>query len=205
MTRHLVLCKQRKSRLRMLSGDQGSKKTVFHLLVEGRYLHGYWIHIEAPIDATLKYLDSFLRRTWLDCCGHLSAFTIEGKTYLSKPAEDEKDMDVQLGEILRSKIRFYHKYDFGTTTELTLRVVSEREEKTRGKSVQVLARNDPPSITCSCGKIATQVCSVCISSCEDWLCDECARKHRCGEESLLPVVNSQRVGMCGYTGQGYKT
>jgi len=201
MTRHLVLCKQR-SRFRILSDDHGSKKTVFHLLVEGRYLPEYWIHIEAPIDATLKDLDGFLRRTWLECCGHLSTFAIEGKTYLSEPAEDEKDMDVPLGEILRPKIRFYHKYDFGTTTELTLRVLSERGEKTRGKSVQVLARNDPPSITCSCGKIATRVCSVCISSYEGWLCDECARKHGCGEGSLLPVVDSPRVGMCGYTGQG---
>jgi len=33
-----------------------------------------------------------------------------------------------------------------------------------------------------------------------WLCDECAPKHKCGEDMLLPVVNSPRVGKCGYTG-----
>jgi hypothetical protein len=28
----------------------------------------------------------------------------------------------------------------------------------------------------------------------------CAGGHECGEEMLLPVVNSPRVAMCGYTG-----
>jgi hypothetical protein len=35
---------------------------------------------------------------------------------------------------------------------------------------------------------------------EGWLCDECAVGHECGEEMLLPVVNSPRVGVCGYVG-----
>jgi hypothetical protein len=110
-------------------------------------------------------------------------------------------MDVALGEVLSPRMKFYHEYDFGTTTELTLRVVSERKGEFKGKSIQVLARNDPLTIICgSCRKIATQVCSQCIWSGEGWLCDECAPKHECGEDMLLPVVNSPRVGMCGYTG-----
>jgi hypothetical protein len=27
-----------------------------------------------------------------------------------------------------------------------------------------------------------------------------SEEHECGEEALLPVVNSPRMGMCGYTG-----
>ncbi|MDI6903856.1 MAG: hypothetical protein QMC77_09015, partial [Methanocellales archaeon] len=53
----------------------------------------------------------------------------------------------------------------------------------------------------SCGKTATRVCTQCVWSGEGWLCDECAGKHECGEDMLLPVVNSPRVGMCGYTGE----
>ncbi|MBV1730429.1 MAG: hypothetical protein KUA33_09465 [Methanobacterium sp.] len=75
--------------------------------------------------------------------------------------------------------------------------MSEQEGEAKGKSIQLLARNDPPLIACeSCGKIGTQVCAECAT----WLCDECAHKHECGEDMLLPVVNSPRVGMCGYTG-----
>lgn len=161
------------------------------------------MHLEAPADGTLEYLDRFLRDTWLECYGHLSAFTIEGRTYASDASEEMEDesIDVELGEVLSVGTKFYHEYDFGTTTELALRVASEREGEFRGKFIQLLARNDPPSITReSCGRIATQVCSGCIWSGEGWLCDECAGEHGCGEEMFLPVVNSPRVGMCGYTG-----
>ena len=46
------------------------------------------------------------------------------------------------------------------------------------------------------------VCTECVFDDGGWLCETCAVKHECGEEMLLPVVNSPRVGMCGYTGPG---
>jgi len=91
------------------------------------------------------------------------------------PNGTETEVNVALGEILSPRIKFKHEYDLGTTTELTLRVVSEGRSEIKGKSIWLLARNDPPSITCeSCGKIATQVCTECVWSGEGWLCDECA-------------------------------
>jgi hypothetical protein len=205
MTKHLASCKQGKAvpDTSLLSKQQFKKTKTFHLVVEGRDLPEYWMHIEAAAEAKLADLDGFLRDTWLECCGHLSAFTIEGKTYMSNPDEEMGDegMDVMLDEVLRPKIKFLHEYDFGTTTDLVLRVVAERESEIRKKSIRVLARNDSPSITCdSCGKAATHVCSQCIYEGEGWLCDACAGTHECGEEMLLPVVNSPRVGMCGYSG-----
>jgi len=204
MTRHLKSCKQKKGERGKTSCSKTPRKTKsFHLVVEGRYEPEYWMHLEIPASAKLEVLDGFLRQTWLECCGHLSAFTIEGERYSSWPMEEygEKGMNVALGEILSPRIKFKHEYDFGTTTELTLRVVSEGKSEIKGKSIWLLARNDPPSITCeSCGKIATQVCTQCIWSGGGWLCDECAGEHECGEEMFLPVVNSPRVGMCGYSG-----
>ena len=208
MTKHLELCKQRKAVSEAPSYQWRSQKTkILHLVVEGRYNPEYWMHLEAPADATLEDLDGFLRDTWLECCGHLSAFKIEGKRYMSEPDEqsDDEDMNVPLGKALSPSMKFHHEYDFGTTTELTLRVLSERRVKIRGRSIQLLAKNDPPSITCGlCGKIATQVCSVCVWSGEGWLCDQCAGEHKCGEEMLLPVVNSPRVGICAYAGQAMR-
>ena len=67
--------------------------------------------------------------------------------------------------------------------------------------VRVLARNDAPVLPCDvCGKEATHVCTRCIYDDQGWLCDACVAEHECGEEMLLPVVNSPRVGMCGYEG-----
>jgi hypothetical protein len=31
--------------------------------------------------------------------------------------------------------------------------------------------------------------------------DVCVKDHECGEEMLLPMANSPRAGVCGYTGQ----
>jgi len=200
MTKHLKSCKQRKSALETTSEKrklQGTKS--LHLVVEGRDLPEYWMHLSVAANVTLEDLDDFLRDIWLECCGHLSAFTIEGKRYSIHPMKEygERSMKSALGNVVGIGMKFYHEYDFGTTTELTLRVMSEQEGEAKGKSIQLLARNDPPLIACeSCGKIATQVCAECAR----WFCDECAHKHECGEDMLLPVVNSPRVGMCGYTG-----
>lgn len=48
----------------------------FHLVIEGRYAKAYWMHVAAPLAAPLSKLDRFLRDTWLECCGHLSAFHV---------------------------------------------------------------------------------------------------------------------------------
>jgi len=70
------------------------------------------------------------------------------------------------------------------------------------KPIQILARNTPPIIPCDvCGELATSLYTQCIYEDKGCLCDTCAKNHTCGEEMLLPVVNSPRVGVCGDTGQ----
>ena len=200
MTRHLQKCLTSKD----VFGTP-PKTRVFHLVVEGRYAREHWLHLDATANARLQSLDDFLRDIWLECCGHMSAFTIEGESYMSGGPYAElgdRGMSARLGDVLRSGIVFEHAYDFGTTTHLRLKVVSDREGEMRGEPIRLLARNEPPSIACGvCGKPATQVCSQCIYEGEGWLCEQCAQEHECGEDMLLPVVNSPRVGMCGYTGQ----
>ena len=203
MTRHLEKCAQRVDAA--TPGNQKAAKAtrLVHLLVDGRDQPQYWMHLELPAEATLQNLDDFLRRTWLECCGHLSKFELAGVSYASYPDREfgDKSMRMQVGGILSPGQQFFHEYDFGTTTELRLKVVAEREGAAKGKSIQVLARNEAPLISCQvCGKPATEVCSQCIYEGGGWLCDTCAEEHVCGEEMLLPVVNSPRVGMCGYTG-----
>jgi len=216
MTNHLMSCKERKTTLIKPSSGQKPRrqdKKIFHLLVEGAHRPEYWMHLEVPADATLKALDNFLREIWVECCGHLSAFTIGNVRYERETGGVDaiwtmifgrgiptRSMNVRMGSVLHSGLKFDYEYDFGTPTYLKLRVLSEREGYI--KSIQILARNDPPQITCEvCGKAATQVCSQCIWEDKGWLCDMCAREHECGEDMLLPVVNSPRVGMCGYTGE----
>jgi hypothetical protein len=190
--------------------DNGMAR-ILHIVVQGRYSPEYWMHLEVAANAKLKVLDNFLRDIWLECCGHLSAFTIGGIRYESDLDKDslfysdfkDKSMNYKIGSVLGTGMKFIHEYDFGTTTELALKVVSERIGEPLDEPVQIMARNDPPKIPCmECGELATQVCAQCIYDGEGWLCDKCGKKHKCGEDMLLPVVNSPRVGMCGYTGDG---
>lgn len=203
MTRHLKLCKQNNA-VPITSSEKRNKQEMktFHLVVEGRHSSAYWMHLEADGEATLHDLDRFLRDIWLECCGHMSAFTIGEETYISGEAEGPKSMYLALGDVLSPGLKFHYKYDFGTTTKLALRVVKEQTGVPGNESIYIMARNDALAIVCdSCEETATQICAQCIySEGGAWFCDKCARAHECNEEMFLPVVNSPRVGMCGYTG-----
>lgn len=184
-----------------LEGERDGETELFHIGVDGLYNPEYWLHIEIPANAGLRDLDQFLRDVWLECCGHLSAFRVEGVTYYSEPSAGERGMNVQLAEIMSVGSEFYHIYDFGSSTELGLRVVSKRKGKIGREKVRVLARNNPPDVRCKCGKKARWVCTLCLEEDSNaWLCDDCSKEHKCGEEMFLPVVNSPRVGVCGYEG-----
>jgi len=204
MAPHLKLCMENEAGSGKAGPGAGARKNkTFYLLVEGRYCRDYWMYVEAAADAQLATLDEFLRNIWLECCGHMSAFTIRGKTYSVAPMAEFDDlaMGVELSEVLTAGMCFEHEYDFGSTTHLTLKVVGAGEGRIKGRSVRVLAINEPPFIPCSsCGKPATRICGECAWSDKGWVCDECAQGHECGDDMFLPVVNSPRVGVCGYTG-----
>ncbi len=208
MTRHLESCEQRVAiQAEARSHQQAQKTRAFHLVVEGYRLPMYWMHLEVSAGTTLATLDHFLRDTWLECCGHLSAFTIGGVRYSVDAAIYEwdmgsKNMQVPLDQVLHPGQTCSYEYDFGSTTELTLKVISEREVPAKKKAIEILARNNLPLVSCDvCGKPATTTCTQCIYEDKGWLCDACAKDHECGEEMLWPMVNSPRAGVCGYTGQ----
>lgn len=207
ITRHLASC--RKAAGEKMSGAR--EQNVFHIVIEAKYIPHYWLHVDMPGKARLRDLDEFLRNTWLECCGHLSMFTIAGRRYSIDTedffssfdeGEEEVSMDIAIDKVLTPKIKIDYEYDFGSTTELTLRVISEQKIKFSGKEIRLLARNEEPLIMCEkCGETkATKVCGQCVYDDGAWLCGKCAKKHRCGEDMLLPVVNSPRTGICAYCG-----
>src|SRR4030042_1491520 len=124
MTRHLEACLTTHAPELPKGGRQPRQTRLFHLLVEGRGMPEYWLHLEAPDKARLKDLDDFLRDIWLECCGHLSAFAIDNVDYRVDADidwddgldEDYESMRCTLAKVLRPDITFGHEYDFGTTT-----------------------------------------------------------------------------------------
>ena len=122
--------------------------------------------------------------------------------YLLALVED-RSLNAMLGNVLNVGQKFSYMYDFGSTTYLNLRVVASRQgiAQDEEQSVKLLARNVPPVIVCkTCGKSATKVISGYYDVEENSYCDECVRKIKDNFYGILPVVNSPRVGVCGYTG-----
>ncbi|MBI2301375.1 MAG: hypothetical protein HYU66_20910 [Armatimonadetes bacterium] len=163
----------------------------------GRYEPDYWLHLEMPATAQLYWLDSFLRGIWLECCGHMSGF-MAGRRELDDSG-DVGDEFAFVGEV-------DYTYDYGSSTDLKIRVAGEREGQPLVSPVALLARNLPPDIRCHCGEPAVNVCRDCRWEGTGWLCKPHSRRHACGSEMLAPVTNSPRVGECAYFGEddGYE-
>lgn len=214
-SRHIKLCRRQNP-----PAPAGGGQSL-HIAVTDSFGGGaYWLQLEAPADAPLSALDKFLRAVWLDCCGHLSAFYIRNDEYISHLPEDDADsppsgmgftrqaMDsISIGQAAeRGKFvantrsnSFEYMYDFGTPTELALRIYEERWDDGNGE-IRLLARNYAPEIRCPhCGAPATRHSRYDGGPAPSaGLCDDCAAKQPDG--SLLPIANSPRSGVCGYAG-----
>ena len=174
----------------------GDHTPRLHLLAEGAYGPQYWLHLDVRADATLKKLDTFLRGLWLECCGHLSQF-IDGKG-LYGIGTSKIGMSRKFGDVLTPGMTFFHEYDFGDTTELKMRVLGKHDGSPAKDPVLILARNLPPEMLCEvCGQPATLLGQDYGGEFHE-ICEECADEEQ--REALLPVVNSPRAGVCGYTG-----
>ena len=121
---------------------------------------------------------------------------------LSRPMRRTSSMDVELGQVLQPGLKYTYEYDFGSTTELALKVVAEREGKLQGRknAIQIMARNELPAVSCdACGEKPAILIYQGWDDPESWLCKDCA-KARNNQDMMLPIANSPRVGVCGYTG-----
>ncbi|MFO0603950.1 MAG: hypothetical protein U0324_12290 [Polyangiales bacterium] len=183
----------------------GAQQNVRHrLLVESPGMPEYWLVLEAGAATTLAELDALLRKVWLECCGHLSAFRIDGVEYTAGRDEEgwsrvpQRSLRAKVGDLTLAP-SWRYEYDFGTTTELRIRPLGTRIGSGRG--LRLLARNEAPTYPClTCGEPATDICMECRWQDGGCYCAKCLKRHPCGEEMVLPLVNSPRTGECGYTG-----
>ncbi|MEJ7779529.1 MAG: hypothetical protein WKF68_08055 [Daejeonella sp.] len=130
--------------------------------------------------------------------------------------EYEKIMEEINGEVPMSRkaelalyrgLKLVYRYDFGSTTELELSILDEYPVKA-DKAIVLLSRNEPPELLCEhCDKeAAKEICMVCFGSQDEGIfCVKCAKKHAktCddyADYAAMPVVNSPRMGVCGYGG-----
>ena len=172
--------------------DEMSGQECCLLKIEGAYNKNYWLYVDIPVSSTLNVLDTFLRKIWLECCGHMSAF--------SGPGRQEIGMSRKLG-IFSPGDQLLHEYDFGSTTETLVTVIGRTFRKPQKEAVRLLARNIPPVFRCAeCGAEAKWVCPERFYETDNpFYCEQCLSDEEM-EEMVLPVTNSPRMGVCGYEG-----
>jgi hypothetical protein len=199
MARHLAGCERRRSATAAADAQADEPRTLVHLQVRDAGTGDYWLHLEVDGGATLKQVDKYLRAIWLECCGHLSQFSNGGWR------GGTIGMERKVGQVFRSGVELTHIYDFGTESVTLLKSVDVRQgARTSKHPIALMARNAAPVIACQeCGAPATRLCMECVYDHEraGTLCDEHAAGHPHEEYGEpMALVNSPRMGMCGYEG-----
>jgi hypothetical protein len=185
MARHLVKC---------IEADRDGVRGRVVLL--RAYQTGspiYWLYVAARREAKLAELDQLLRDVWLECCGHLSEFYDRGR--------ESQNLKTRVDDVLGTVgSQQGYVYDFGSRTELVISHVAALDAVVP-KKPRVVGRNEAPTWACDvCHEPATNVCAECSNDGRGFCCEKHAAEHACGEEMLLSLVNSPRMGVCGYSG-----
>lgn len=213
MLRHLSACKKRE--IRLLAENDKRRCRYFEIVISDKYLKDYWLIIEANENNTLKELDKFIRDIWVECCGHLSMFTCNDVQYESNPdtngfwGKPSKNMNFRLKDVVEVGDTMNYEYDFGSTTELVIKIHSCRDGEKRNNEIVILSRNNPLKIVCSkCGKNEARFVNPQAYYCDEspFWCEKCLEN--CNDEDeeyyepefFLPICNSPRMGVCGYEG-----
>ena len=199
MTKHLASCAQRQAQVASAAQNGRAPEPLYHLRMYDAYATEFWLDAEVLGSSKLKDIDSYLRAIWLECCGHLSQFSIGGWS------GDEIAKSRRVEAVFQPGVELTHIYDFGTSSETKIKFISQRQGVPLTKHpIVLMARNRMPEATCiECDKPATHLCMECMIELDvaGMLCDEHTATHP-HEDYGTPIelVNSPRLGMCGYEG-----
>ena len=195
MTRHLKSCRDLQKQQ-----EQSGEKDYLLMRVQGKYNKRYFLYLDIKEKTTMDDFDQFLRDIWLECCGHLSGFYINGQNYTFYPFMHERAKNNpknKIKNVLENDTKYEYKYDFGTTTGLEVEIISKRSGQDREHLIEVVARNILSDIECDeCGAKAKWFCQS-YDCFPYYYCDDCVEENK-GEFGAVPFINTPRLGACGY-------
>src|ERR1700742_934311 len=123
MARHLASCPQRQTAITRAEEKSGRTENLYYLRVQPEWAGPFWLDLEVNGSATLGDLDDYLRAIWLECCDHLSQFSIGAWR------GDEIDMGHTVQEVFEPGLEVTHIYDFGTSSETLIKALEVRRGK----------------------------------------------------------------------------
>lgn len=139
--RHMKNCAEMKECIDRELKQSKSRRKQYILAIKDEYSKKYCIYISIDAALQLCHLDQFIRDVWVECCGHLSEFTIDGDNYHDN-RDGNYEMNVRLNEVLYIGQKFEYVYDFGSSTYLTLEVIDEIDVSKKHSQIEIIARNN---------------------------------------------------------------
>ncbi len=199
VVKHLSACSTYQALVEKAEKKTSASETIYHLRVQDKYNKAFWLDLEMTGSATLQHLDNYLRAIWLECCGHLSQFSVGGWR------GEEIALQRKISTVFQLGIDLTHIYDFGTSSETMITPIATREGKPITKRpIALLVRNQMPESACiECQQPAEWFCLECLieANVMGTLCDTHAKIHAHADYGdPIRLVNSPRLGMCGYDG-----
>ena len=95
----------------------------------------YWVFVEAAASTTLHDFYLFLRNNWWECCGHVSAFIIDGLT------ANKNYMTDTLQQHFTTGTTFHYQHDSGIPVRVTGEVLAVKETVPLKAITLVLRKN----------------------------------------------------------------
>jgi hypothetical protein len=195
-----------------LPKDNKDRGKYYHISVTAAEM---FLTVVVEDDTPFDDLDNFIRGIWLECCGHMSSFRASGVTIMDMTDDfgfgferGTKPMTTKVGKVFKKDMLLKYEYDFGSTTELKIKVMDKYTIPLQEDDILLISRNEPLPILCmTCEKeYAEEICSIHIYE-DGFFCKKCAKKHakECedfADYAKMPVVNSPRMGVCAYEGGG---
>lgn len=190
LTKHIKKC---------LKGSKGETENILLRICTWHYGEMYWLFLLMPNNTKLITIDKYLREIWLECCNHMSEFEFNKVVYDKKKMSTKiKDVAI-IGKLNKSS----YTYDFGSTTLLCIDAISLY--KSENDKIKLICRNSQFIMPCEnakCNNQATELCKMC----DNMFCYKCINKviHKkvCNYDKdcdIMPILNSPRFGVCGYT------
>jgi hypothetical protein len=197
--RHAPSCADYQAAVQRAERSRRKVEPIVQLHARDAYGGQFWLDLEMRSSATLMDLDDYLRAIWLECCGHMRQFSIGGWGGAEIPQSR------RAASVFQQGLELTHIYDFGTESETRITMAGVREGRPiTARPITLLARNVMPAAACiECGAPASFLCMECVTEHETWgvLCDAHAQAHpHVDYGDPIRLVNSPRMGLCGYTG-----
>ena len=200
MAKHLSSCPKHLESIKKAESGRFEPETLYYVRAFEPYAKDFWLDLEIKGSAKMKDLDHYLREIWLECCGHLSEFSAGGW------GSAKIAMTKKISEVFDKYAEITHIYDFGSESQTAVKFISKRQGKPLTKHpISLMARNLTPEVECrECQESAKWLCVECLYETDDGglVCQNHFEDHEShdGYGDVLELVNSPRMGVCGYDG-----